>query len=252
MAYAYVQTAQNSDTHGADATLATGNFGASNTAGNLLFVAVIYDGSSGGGSLVGLSFAISDTLGNTYNQIKITDDSVNGYRLATYYANNILGGTNSVTVTFTSPNNTNYYPGIMAAEYSGFDTAAPFTTGEDAGQAQPSLASGTDAITTGNTPTLSSQPCGVVGLASVVHAVPGPPTAGTGYTQRGTAFWQFLTGTNFAILEDKRVTATTAVAATFTPSAAANNWMSSVAVFKEASATPFVRLAYPVYTRFFI
>lgn len=233
MAYAYVQTAQNSVTASGATTVATGNFGANPTTGNFIIAGAFYDG-NGTTSLTGLTITLTDTLGNTYTPLKTVDDTTNGYRLALFYAKNITGGgANSVTATYGTPPSSNFYKGVFAAEYSGLDTSAPFTSGEVAGQEQNSVGTGTDAISSGNTPALSTQPCLVVGFTSIAHSTAGPSSSGTGYTSRGS-FWQFGTGTNFATLEDKRVTSTSAVAATFTAPSSGSSYMTIVGVFKEA------------------
>jgi hypothetical protein len=237
MTYAFVQSVQNSVAASSATTLATGNFTANPTAGNLIFAAVSYGG-NGTPSLTGLTITLSDTRGNTYTLLKNVDDTTNGYRLAIFYAKNITGGgANSVTATFSSAPSGSFYKGVFAAEYSGLDTTAPFTSGECVGQQQLSVATGTDHLTSGNTPTLATQPCAVIGFCTIDHNTNGPPAAGTGFTSRGT-FWDFGVGGVFACLEDRRVTATTAVAATFTPNVAAADWSTVVAVFREPAPPP--------------
>lgn len=234
MAYAYVQTAQGSTTTNATTTVVSPNFASNPTSGNLIFAGVSYDASSAG-TLP--TVAVSDTLGNSYTLIDNVWDAANALWAGIYYAKNIIGGgSNALTATFGGGIPGSFYKAVMGAEYSGFDTVAPFTAGQFNGQEVSPASTGTDALVSGVTPTLGSQPAGVIGLGSILHSLSGPPVSGTGYTSRGT-MWDFGFGSpNFATLEDKRVTATTAVQATFTP-ASTGLHAAFVAVFNESSGT---------------
>jgi hypothetical protein len=233
MSYGFVQLAQASTDSTSGNTASTPNFGVANTVANLIFAAAMYDDGGASGSP---SFAIADTRGNTYSPI-VTVDAGGGRIGAIFYAKNIAAGSNAVVLTVGGTPGSSYYKGILAAEYSGLDTVAPFTAGEFAGQAQSSVGAGTGAVTSGNTPAIAHQPAVIIGLSSILHSTSGPPNAdtGAGFTSRGQ-FWQFATGTNFACLEDKRVTTLAAFAATFTASGGAgNDWASFAVVFKEAA-----------------
>jgi hypothetical protein len=234
MSYGYVGLTQN--TTGADSatTVATPNFAVANTVHNLLFAGAFYDAKNDNTDLTGLSITLTDVLGNAFLPIDHVDDTTNGYRVAIFYAKDIAAGTNAVTAHYSGQAATSFYKGVFAAEYSGLDTSAPLTAGEFAGQEQTSTTGAANELTSGNTPTLSTQPCAAIGFSSILHSTNGPPSSGTGLTQRGQ-FWQFGTGTNFACLADKRVTSTSPVAATFNPSATANQFANLVAVFKEAA-----------------
>ena len=70
------------------ATLA---FGSSNAAGN--FIAVVIQGGQ-----PGEGFAVTDSQGNTYQQAIQTNEDAAGETIAVYYAMNIAGGANTVTV----------------------------------------------------------------------------------------------------------------------------------------------------------
>lgn len=75
---------------GSQASLSSGNFGANVTAGNSIVV-VVAVGNAG-------TIKVTDTLGNKYTQAVL---QANGstFSVAIFYATNILGGTNAVTVT---------------------------------------------------------------------------------------------------------------------------------------------------------
>ena len=234
-AYAYVQDVQNSTGSTSAIGVATGNFGSANTAGNLLVVAVLYDGSSSGG-LTGLGTVVSDTLGNTYTLIDTVSDPTLALQVGLYYAKNIAGGTNSVAVNYSGAPAAAYYKGVFAAEYSGLDTSTPFTTGQFAGQEQTSSTGAANELTSGSTPSLAKQPVAVVGFSAILHSVQGAPSAGTGFTQRDQ-FWDFGNAATFACLEDKRATSTAAVTSTFTPAGTGQKFVTFVAVFNEAGAT---------------
>ena len=76
-------------------TAATVAFGANTGAGNWIAV-TIRAGASGG------AFTVSDTQGNSYHQavrLDVTVDTPKGDTLAIFYAENIKGGANAITVT---------------------------------------------------------------------------------------------------------------------------------------------------------
>src|SRR5260370_10403573 len=91
-------------------------FPLNNTAGNWVGV-IIRAGHSG------QVFAVSDSRGNTYRQalrFNQTLDMPNGETAAIYYAENIVGGTNTVTVSESISNNTLRF---AILEYSGLEAS---------------------------------------------------------------------------------------------------------------------------------
>jgi hypothetical protein len=235
----FIQLVQNSTTTNTTTTVASGNFATTLTTGNLLFCVADFDG-EGSSTALPTSIPLTDTLGNTFTAVKTLQDATNFFETQTYYASNVTGGSaDSVTATFNGSSLNSFYKGVACVEYSGLSTSAPFVTGEDNGNSQrPAPGSGTpNGVTSGATPTLSSQPAIIIGFSTILHSTDGPPVVGTGYTARGGAFWQFATGTNFALIEDQRVTATTASTATFTaPTASTDNFDTYVVVFHEPAA----------------
>jgi len=103
----FVQTAN--VTNDAVATNISRAFTTSNTAGNLIAVAVTWDGNTG-------APICSDSQGNTYTVANYQFDSTMSQSLAICYAPNIKAGANTVTVTFGS---SRPYRRMVISEYSG-------------------------------------------------------------------------------------------------------------------------------------
>src|ERR1700730_3044429 len=87
---AYVQGASNSS--GAASSTIAMAFGSAVAAGNLVVVAVAWDGNS--------AVTVTDTRGNAYAVATSAYDAVNGQTLAILYAANAAGGVTTVTATF--------------------------------------------------------------------------------------------------------------------------------------------------------
>ena len=85
------------------------------TAGNLNIVAVGWNDTSSTVS------SVTDSRGNTYT-LAIGPTTGTGLRQSIYYAKNIAGGSNTVTVTF---NQAAAYVDVRVLEYSGLDTTNP-------------------------------------------------------------------------------------------------------------------------------
>ena len=90
-------------------------FPSAQTAGNLNVVAVMW------GDTTSTVSSVTDSKGNTY-ALAVGPTKATGLTSAIYYAKNIAGGSNTVTVTF---NQTAGYPNVNVLEYSGLDTANP-------------------------------------------------------------------------------------------------------------------------------
>lgn len=229
MAYAFVQQLENSDGVGTPrSTFSLGAFGSNPTAANLFWYVVFYNNGTE------QTCALSDTRTNTFTEIGHFFDATDGLGFRWGYAKNLIGsGTDTVLLTF-GGNIT--FPAGYVAEYSGLDTTAPFTSGESAVQFQASPGTGTNALSSGNTPTLAAQPAVLVGFG-YDDAGPNFVTAGTAFTARAGVFTFGGTfGADQGIPEDRRLTATTAVAANFTASAGTGFYFTIAAVFKELGA----------------
>lgn len=169
------------------------------------------------------TYSVADGT-NTYTQRTNTALISGTGRLINFTANNVSGGSLTVTATFSAAQT---YRGIYVREISG-------TTGWDksVAQAQTDPGTGIDAITTGLTGTLTSQPALISGVCVNGNA-PNVPTAGTGFTSE-SAIW-----TNFASVrpESKYLTATTSLAATWSQSGTSDNFVSAASVFLESAST---------------
>jgi len=186
----------------------------SNTFGNWIGV-VIRSGHSG------QVFSVSDTLGNTYRQAVLfnqTLDTPNGDTFAIFYAENIAGGTNTVTVSDSIPNNTLRF---AILEYSGVATANSLDV--------TAVAQGTGAsVSSGNATTTAA---GDLILGALMTGSGVTYTAGSGFTVEE----QVPAAANTKLIaEDQIQAAAGGVAATATLSASAS-WGAAVAVFKAAS-----------------
>lgn len=225
MAYTFVQQKENSSAGTGQGSIASGATGSNITNNNLLVWVVEYYS----GAAKTITFSDTRTLtfvecGNVFSASK-----GEGKRWGYALVGSSGGATENVTATFSASVD---FPGIYIAEYSGLATVAPFTSGEAVGQIQQAPGTGTDAVTSTATPTLATQPCLVFGFSSNI-TVGFAPVAGTGFTSR-TVVW--VTSDSQSRPQDKRVTATTAVAATWTSQAAhdGDDYSNIVMVFKEA------------------
>jgi hypothetical protein len=168
---------------------------------------------------------MSDNKGNTYVTVKQVSNGTAWQSMG--YATITTGGT--VTITGSISASCTFY-GICVLEYSGIDTTTPFVSGEYAQQYDSAPGAGTDAITTGNTPALSGSPCAVIGMGNNVDN--NAPSGGTGFTARSNVW------TDVGQPEDKRVTSTAAVSATWTAQSGqgGNHYLTQVLVLHEASS----------------
>lgn len=233
MAYAFVQQKENSAGSGTVTSIATGNSTAPQTAANALFWVAAYEATSA------KTVTWTDTAGNGAAAYVETGNLFNagqqiGFRWG--YVKNIKGATNNSTVTFSAGVT---FPGVYTSELSGLDPVTLFTSGEVASQLQNAPGTGANAITTGNTPALSFQPAVLIGFSYNVNNAQ-PPAAGTGFTAR-TTVWNTGGASPAARPIDKRLTATTATAATFTATTGTDLFVSVAVVFRElviASTVP--------------
>lgn len=222
MAYAFIQ--QNANDNAASAATITVTL--TPTAGNLLVFAI------SGDSLDTSSIALSDNLGthNTFTQISTDLVSLADQRCAWWFAANCKGGATTFTATFSTSTR---FRTIYVAEYSGIATTSPFLNGTRAENQVPGT--GADAVSSGNA-NATSQPALVWGFSIDVTGGT-TPAAGTGYTSRA-GVWS--TATALGRPEDKRVTVTGNVAATFTATTGTDTHATGIGIFAEVAATPTV------------
>jgi len=173
--------------------------------------------------------ALSDTVGTNDTWTLLRATATGTTHIAFYMLQNCAAGSCTIRCTWSS--GTQDYPGIAITRVTGLHASAF----DDAGvhQVQTSPGTGTDAITSGNTGTLSSQPRMVLGV-SYSYTGTATPSTGTGYTNIG-AIWNFEGAFGLcARLEHKRVTATTAVATTFTTTQGSDTHLTMAVTLKES------------------
>jgi hypothetical protein len=198
-AYATPQTAQSS----VSVTLP-----APQSAGNLLVVLAGWNDTSATIS------SVTDSLGNTFALAIGPTKRTTALSQSIYYAKNIAGGSNTVTVRFSRAAK---FADIRVLEYAGLDTAAPFDSASAAngssGQADTGL--------------LTTHVAGDLLVAGDM-VLTGSPAAGTGYSTR------MITNPDSDIAEDRVAGGAGSYNAT-APVAGPNAWVIQVVAFKPAS-----------------
>jgi hypothetical protein len=179
-------------------------FSLAQTAGNLNVVAV------GWNDTTSTVTSVSDSRGNVYVQAG-TLVTGTGLRQALYYAKNVVGGTNTVTVAF---NQAAAFVDVRILEYSGLDPTSPLDV--TAGAA----GSGTTANSGAATTTSANELVFGAGVTQSSFTA-----AGTGFTLRT------ITNPDGDIAEDQGVTATGSYSATGAISSA-KPWVMQMATFK--------------------
>jgi hypothetical protein len=135
----------------------------------------------------------------------------------------------TITVTYAIPVATNAMWIELVSGSAGLPPA-----GAAAGQVQIAAPSGTDSVTSTNaTPDADYAAWLILGIASCETNL-SAPGSGTGFTNNGTG-WLFGGVTPSTKSESKRVTSSAAAAATFTPTAAGDDWTNHVIILSEAS-----------------
>jgi hypothetical protein len=214
----------------ASSTAVTGGAGDTAAAGDTMEVAIFYTRASG----TSIS-SITDTQGNTYtiNGSLVDDGSI--LKGAVYKAVNCAGGgTNTITCTM-SGSTTNIFIGI--ARINGASTS-PYDT--STGQYQATPGTGANGVTSGTSATLATQPA-LVTVWTQPNTMNTSIAAGTGFTSYQTGDGLYGSTSKF-MLEYQRVTATTALAGTFTAGANVGH-LTILSVYKEATSgtTPITR-----------
>jgi hypothetical protein len=212
-AITFVQTAgATNDAAGSSVSRA---FGASNTAGNLIVVAVSW------GDNPAPSINATDTLGNTYFVATNDFDPGNRQGLAILFAPNIRAGANTVTVNFGTADG---YRRIIVTEYSGIATASPL---DAAAHNRAAGTTATNGVTSGAATTAVNGDL-IFGVAMDDSGLFGTITAGTGFTGRA-----FVNNVDMAT-EDRIQATAGSVAATFTFSRA-DTYLAQMVAFKPGS-----------------
>jgi len=177
-------------------------YSSAQTAGDLNVVVV------GWGDTTSSVTSVTDTRGNSYT-LAVGPTSNTGLQQSIYYAKNIAGGSNTVTVKF---NQAAAYPDVRILEYGGLNTISPLD-----GR---SAAAGTG--TTANS--------GPATTTSANELIFGAGTTGTAFSAAGSGFVQRMINIYGNIAEDKTVTSTGSYSATATTSSSV--WIMQMTTFK--------------------
>jgi len=193
------------------ATTATLAFASATTAGN--FIAVVIRGGNSNAQV----FTVRDSISNTYKQAKQLASSGSAVTSAIYYAENVKGGANTVTVTMTVSGPLRF----AILEYSGVATSNSL----DAAIAA------TTTSTSPNSGNLTTTANGDLLLGDVATADSDTYTAGTGFTIRDVVP---AAPSTKLVTEDQVQSAagTTSASATLSVS---SNWAAILAAFKPAT-----------------
>jgi hypothetical protein len=203
------------------------------TKGNAIWVVATVSDYAGAHAI-----SVTDSQNNTYHELNQGNDGAPGSQsVAQFYAGNILGGSDTITVNWSSDN----YKGILAAEIAGV-VGSPLV-GNSMDIQDGKLASGNDnvrsnaiSVSAAATPallvavTMDTDGGGSDLGGSGFCAVP----AGSGFTQVAQTWTWTVAGQtpcNLATLETKIVTGAGNVAGTFTTTHLADPYVTAAAVF---------------------
>ena len=216
-AIAYVQGV--SSANDSSARTVSAALPANTAAGDLIVVAVSWDTSGSAQT------SVSDSQGNTYALATTSNNTTTFQALAIYYAANIKGGADTVTVTLTPSAG---YRRLDIQEYSGVATTNPVDV--TAQNINLNGGTNTDGVTSTNATTTASGDLifGVATQDSGTDTI----SAGTGFTHREA----LNNGSdNPMVTEDLTQSAAGSVAATFTLSAP-GSYQAQMVAFKVAGA----------------
>jgi hypothetical protein len=191
-------------------------FKSNNTAGNWIAV-VIRAGKAG------QVFTVTDSLTNTYRkavQYNVTTDTPNGDTLGIFYAENILGGANTVTVADSIAGNTMRF---AILEYAGVATVGSLDITATAQGTSASASSGS-AVTTAN---------GDLLVGGILTGNPSTFTAGAGFKIEETV----PASPNTKLGVEDQIQSAAGSAATVATFTASDSWGAGLAAFKAAGGT---------------
>jgi len=189
-------------------------FAANNGVGN--WIAVVIRAGKAGQVLT-----VSDTRGNTYRaaiRFNVTTDSPNGDTLGVFYAENIAGGANSVTVTESINGNTLRF---AILEYSGVALANSLDV-VSTGQGTSATANSGNALTTAN---------GDLLLGAILTGNPATYTAATGYTVQD----RVPAPPNTKLATEDQIQPTAGTISAGVTFSASDSWGAGLAAFKAVS-----------------
>ena len=195
----YVQGKSTMQTSGTSVAIA---YPAAQTAGDLNLVAVMW------GDTTSTVSSVTDSRGNSY-ALAVGPTKATGLSSAIYYARNIAGGSNTVTVKF---NQSAAYPNVNVLEYSGLDTVNPLDVS----------ASATGSGTTANSGTATTR--------SANELIVGAGNPSSGFTGAGSGFSSRLINGYGGISEDRVVSSTGSYNATATLTS--GTWVMQMVAFR--------------------
>jgi hypothetical protein len=165
---------------------------------------------------------------NTYVRAGSSQYDVNNDQTgATFVCKDCAAGTFTPVMTLPLASS---FRDIGVSRYNGLDNSA---TPQAISAVLHNIGTGTDLLTSGNI-TPASQPAMLYAFIFEDSGVGASAAAGTGFTDR-TGFTNWNTGIGPSRVEDRRLTATTAVAGTFTANNASNTFIIRALVILEAS-----------------
>jgi hypothetical protein len=179
------------------------------TAGDLNLVAVGWNDTSA------TVLSVKDSLGNSY-ALAVGPVKGTAVTQSIYYAKNILGGINSVTVTFSKAA---AFPDIRILEYKGLSTTAPLNVTAGA-----SGASGSNAVVSSGSATTTS----------ANELIFGAGITSGGFSKAGTSFKSEVITADGDIAEDEVVSAAGSYSATASLGAyGSQNWIMQMVTLKQ-------------------
>jgi RHS repeat-associated protein len=193
-------------------TSATLSFASNNTAGNWIAVCVR-------AGVPGETISVSDSRGNTYQKVDQFNEIIDGDTLAIFYAENIAGGANTITVTDTTPATLR----IAILEYSGVATSNSLDVTATATGTSVSPNSGS-ATTTAN---------GELLVGMIMAGSAATFTAGSGYTTEEAVPAE----PNTKLMVEDQIQAAAGTASANASLATSDDWAAALATFKAASGT---------------
>ena len=199
----YVQG--NSTTQGSGSSLRI-TYTAAQTAGDLNVVAVMW------GDTTSTVSSVTDSTGNAY-ALAVGPTKATALTSAIYYAKNIAGGSNTVTVEF---NTTASYPNVNVLEYSGLETANPLDV---------------SAAASGSGTTANSGSAATTSASELIVGAGNPSSA---FTSAGSGFTNRMINAFGGISEDRIVNSTGSYNATATLTSGV--WVMQMATFKANSS----------------
>jgi IPT/TIG domain len=177
-------------------------YGKKQTAGDLNIVVV------GWGDNTSTISSVTDSLGNSYSRA-VGPTGTSGLQQSIYYAKNIVGGNNTVKVTF---NQAAAYPDVRILEYSGLSASNPLDVTAAAVGSGSSASSGSATTTSGN------------------ELIFGAGTSDNFFSGAGTGFTNRIVNIYGNLAEDKVVSSSGSYAATAVNSG--NIWVMQMVTLK--------------------